>query len=168
MPKRLFRFDGARWVKVEDDVRMTMSNTDTRNTYKTGFINNQDKTYFDKTLSDTFYILAPLSSAPTETVNEYRSPVTGVKFTTFNVNEEKGTGVLVKTSVDFVNDYSIKAFLNEVNVKTTVSKTDTNTVQFTIDNVSVSVGDRVDWSVYRQQINQRQSLSKALKPEADL
>ena len=168
MPKRLFRFDGSRWVKVEDDVRMTMSNTDTRNTYKTGFINNQDKTYIDKTLSDTFYILAPLSSAPTETVNEYRSPVISVKFTTFNVNEEKGTGVLVKTSVDFVNDYSIKAFLNEVNVKTTVSKTDTNTVQFTIDNVSVSVGDRVDWSVYRQQINQRQSLSKALKPEADL
>jgi hypothetical protein len=40
MPNRLFRFDGTRWIKVEDSVRMTMTNTDTRNTLKTGFINN--------------------------------------------------------------------------------------------------------------------------------
>ena len=40
MPNRLFRFDGTRWVKVEDSVRMTMTNTDTRNTLKTSFINN--------------------------------------------------------------------------------------------------------------------------------
>jgi len=40
MPNRLFRFDGTRWIKVEDSVRMTMTNTDTRNTLKTSFINN--------------------------------------------------------------------------------------------------------------------------------
>jgi hypothetical protein len=40
MPSRLFRFDGSRWVKVEDNVRMNMTNTDTRATQKTGFINN--------------------------------------------------------------------------------------------------------------------------------
>jgi hypothetical protein len=40
LPKRLFRFDGARWVKMEDQVRMTMTNTNDRNTYKTDFINN--------------------------------------------------------------------------------------------------------------------------------
>ena len=40
MPKRLFRFDGTRWVKVQDDVRMTLTNTDTRNTKITSFINN--------------------------------------------------------------------------------------------------------------------------------
>jgi hypothetical protein len=39
-PNRLFRFDGTRWVKTEDAVRMTMTNTDTRKTYKTDFINN--------------------------------------------------------------------------------------------------------------------------------
>lgn len=39
-PNRLFRFDGSRWVKVEDAVRMTMTNTDTRQTLKTSFINN--------------------------------------------------------------------------------------------------------------------------------
>jgi len=40
MPNRLFRFDGVRWVKREDSVRHTLSNTDTRATQKFGFINN--------------------------------------------------------------------------------------------------------------------------------
>jgi len=40
LPNRLFRYDGARWVKVEDSVRITSSNTDTRSTQKTGFVNN--------------------------------------------------------------------------------------------------------------------------------
>ena len=40
MPNRLFRYDGQRWVKMEDDVRMTMTNTDNRQTQTTGFINN--------------------------------------------------------------------------------------------------------------------------------
>jgi hypothetical protein len=39
-PNRLFRYDGTRWVKREDAVRHTLTNTDTRQTLKTGFINN--------------------------------------------------------------------------------------------------------------------------------
>jgi hypothetical protein len=40
MPKRLFRYDGQRWVKVTDDVRETLSNTDTRKTQLGTFVNN--------------------------------------------------------------------------------------------------------------------------------
>ena len=40
MPNRLFRYDGQRWAKQEDSVRLTMSNTDTRNTQKGTFVNN--------------------------------------------------------------------------------------------------------------------------------
>ena len=40
LPNRLFRFDGTRWIKVEDSVRLTTTNNDSRNTFKTGFINN--------------------------------------------------------------------------------------------------------------------------------
>ena len=40
LPNRLFRYDGGRWVKREDAVRHTLSNTDTRSTFRTGFINN--------------------------------------------------------------------------------------------------------------------------------
>ena len=44
LPNRLFRYDGARWVKIEDSVRITMSNTDTRANWKTKFINESDTT----------------------------------------------------------------------------------------------------------------------------
>jgi hypothetical protein len=44
LPNRLFRYDGTRWVKMEDAVRMTLTNTNTRNTQKTGFVNNTNTT----------------------------------------------------------------------------------------------------------------------------
>ena len=40
IPNRLFRYSGTRWIKVEDNVRMTMTQTDTRSTQKAGFVNN--------------------------------------------------------------------------------------------------------------------------------
>ena len=39
-PNRLFRFDNTRWVKQEDNVRMTLTNTNDRTTQKGTFINN--------------------------------------------------------------------------------------------------------------------------------
>jgi hypothetical protein len=44
LPNRLFRYDGKRWVKIEDAVRHTLSNTNTRKTHRTGFINNTTST----------------------------------------------------------------------------------------------------------------------------
>ena len=40
LPNRLFRYDGGRWVKMEDNIRHTLSQTDTRATQKGTFINN--------------------------------------------------------------------------------------------------------------------------------
>lgn len=40
LPNRLFRYDGGRWVKMEDAVRTTLTNTDTRDTQKGTFVNN--------------------------------------------------------------------------------------------------------------------------------
>jgi len=60
MPNRLFRFDGTRWVKVEDSVRMTMTNTDTRQTLKTSFINNTNTNVIG---GDTITERQPLSTA---------------------------------------------------------------------------------------------------------
>lgn len=40
LPNRLFRFDGRKWTKVEDNVRHTLTNTNTRQTQKMTFINN--------------------------------------------------------------------------------------------------------------------------------
>jgi hypothetical protein len=51
-PNRLFRYDGSRWVKYEDAVRHTLSNTDTRQTLKTSFINNTEATGVNMIASD--------------------------------------------------------------------------------------------------------------------
>jgi hypothetical protein len=40
LPNRLFRFDGTRWIKIEDSVRITTTNNDSRANYKTSFVNN--------------------------------------------------------------------------------------------------------------------------------
>ena len=40
MPNRLFRYSGQRWIKMEDNVRHTLSNSDTRLTQKGTFVNN--------------------------------------------------------------------------------------------------------------------------------
>ena len=60
MPNRLFRYDGQRWAKQEDSVRLTMSNTDTRNTQKGTFINN---TTTDNIGGETVKERQPLSKA---------------------------------------------------------------------------------------------------------
>jgi len=55
-PKRLFRYDGSRWLKVQDDVRMTMTNTDERMTQRTSFINNTGYLYNEKVSFDAVRI----------------------------------------------------------------------------------------------------------------
>ena len=44
LPNRLFRFDGTRWVKIEDAIRLTTTNTDTRANWKTSFVNTSGTT----------------------------------------------------------------------------------------------------------------------------
>jgi hypothetical protein len=40
LPNRLFKFDSGRWLRMYDDVRMTLTNDSTRKTQLTSFINN--------------------------------------------------------------------------------------------------------------------------------
>ena len=39
-PNRLFRYDGSRWVKIEDNVRTNLNNGSTNNTLRSTFVNN--------------------------------------------------------------------------------------------------------------------------------
>ena len=40
-PNRLFRFNGVRWLKIEDSVRNNISNGSDNNTLRSGFVNNK-------------------------------------------------------------------------------------------------------------------------------
>ena len=52
LPSRLFRYDGNSWIKMEDAVRMDMTNNNTRQTLRTSFINNTNFTYNELVASD--------------------------------------------------------------------------------------------------------------------
>jgi hypothetical protein len=48
LPNRLFRWNGARWVKIEDNVRTTLTPGPSNQTQRSGFVNNTD-TYRNNT-----------------------------------------------------------------------------------------------------------------------
>lgn len=60
LPNRLFRFTGTTWAKVEENVRQTLTNTDTRQTLKTSFINNTET---DVVAGETIQVRQSLSKA---------------------------------------------------------------------------------------------------------
>ena len=39
LPNRLFKYDGVRWIKIEDAIRLTTTNDNTRASWKTKFVN---------------------------------------------------------------------------------------------------------------------------------
>jgi hypothetical protein len=41
-PNRMFRYDGRRWVKIEDNVRTDLNNGPNNKTQRSGFVNNSD------------------------------------------------------------------------------------------------------------------------------
>jgi hypothetical protein len=47
MPNRMFRYDGTKWARLYDDVRMTLSNVEERQTHRTSFINNRKTNLID-------------------------------------------------------------------------------------------------------------------------
>ena len=144
MPNRLFRYNGAMWVKVEDGVRMTMTNTptdgqpapntQTRQTYKTSFINN--------------------------------SETTGIDQKGFDIITIEATATTIQTTITFTAGMIAKAFLNEEPIIPTVTNGLGGKALINL-NTTANVGDKVQWKLYAGEMAQRQSLSKALKPKAD-
>ena len=157
MPNRLFKFDGVRWVKMEDSVRMTMTNNDTRSTLKTGFINNNNYTYNNAIASDQV-ILAVGDSV----VN------TRIAYTTSNY-------IVLKLDT-YTMEYSIAEYPNMISSYRYVNPVTgiaSNNVRITlplINNTQQTISFAGTWVVtmYNTRDDQRQSLSQALKPRADL
>ena len=158
LPNRMFRWDGTRWVKQEDNVRMTLTNTDTRQTQKTSFINNTEKSNLGKIAGDV--ILVDLLGNPVFTAGEHT-----VDFQLLPV------GAYVITDVDYVTDMGVEVWLDEESRATSITvQNQTGKLAFTINN-EIRDGTRLRWTAYDTVIEQRQSLSKALrkfKPEADV
>jgi hypothetical protein len=148
-PNRLFRFDGGRWVKFEDKVRMTLTNTDDRQTQKTSFTNNKSQTNIKLLQTDTFFIEENKvfrSTDPTESIDIAARKI----ITRFTYNESNGVevwlGDIMSPVLEKLNENGNMAFIVKDALKP---------------------GVVLRWSIYKESIAQRQSLSKALRPRAD-
>lgn len=157
LPNRLFRFDNTRWVKYEDNVRMTMSNTDSRQTLKTSFINNTNKTLLNPISSDTFIAVDPYVFNADDITN----------FTLdFNIYSEFST---VLTSIPYNVKNVAKVIINDRIASVSAIRNSSGRCEFDIFDLVVS-GVTVNWTIYKSEIDERQGLSKVLKfrPEADI
>ena len=148
LPNRLFRFDSTRWIKVEDAVRMNMTNTSTRNTFKTNFINNTNHMYTDIVATDYVRLEEGDTSVSTNIVSTVTAPYVVLKL---------DTNKLEYALVDHPDLIVIDGSFIQITLPVI------NLVQQTIPYDGA-------WTVtlYNVREEERQSLSKALKPKADL
>jgi hypothetical protein len=148
LPKRMFRYDGAKWVKVHDSVRMTMTNSNTRLTQKGTFINNATYVYNDKVSSDTKILTLGDTVITTDIDYPISAPYVVLKY---QVTEK--SYVIADHSGMITDDGSGKVVIN-LPIIAGVQETIDNSGQWTV-------------SFYNNREAQRQSLSKVLRPQAD-
>ena len=152
IPNRLFRFNGTRWLKVEDAVRMTMSNTNTRQTLKTSFINNTEFMFND--VIGTDFIDLEIGTYEIYTTIDYVTSLYVVlKLETLQV------GYTVADYEDLISSYDDIDDVAKVKITLPI-----------INNEQQVIAEQGLWKVIlcNNKEEQRQSLSKALKPKADL
>jgi hypothetical protein len=147
LPNRLFRYQENRWIKVEDNVRMDLSNSDTRSTLKTSFINNNNYTYNQVVATD--YVKLVKDQYVIDTVIPYTTALYIVlKLETFKLEYK-------------VSDYPTMLGISSGKVRITLP-------------IVASTQQKIPYAgawalnMYNLREEERSSLSKALKPKADL
>jgi hypothetical protein len=163
LPNRLFRFDGGYnyWIAVEDAVRMNMTQTDSRSTLKTGFINNDEYTYNDTMATDLLFLTKGQTTFNTQVLSSTTALYMVLKL---------GNPIPGVTELQYV-------IADHPTLLSTYQGPDSNGIIRTRYRVQLPVIDTVQqaipfdgqWSLvfYNHRESQRQSLSKALRPSAD-
>jgi len=149
LPNRMFRYDGTRWIVFEDDVKMTMTNTDQRSTQKTGFINNSNVTGLTPVARDV--IVARADHVFAEDSSTYSLDL---------VNS------VVTTNVPYNKKYHVKVFVNQTLMPTNKPTNNNGLLAFQTEFVLLA-GDTISWTIYGDSVPERQALSKILLPKAD-
>mgnify|MGYP006291932205 CR=1 FL=1 len=157
MPNRLFKFDGVRWIRIEDAVRMNMTNNDTRMTLKTSFINNTDYIYTNEIATDFAALVEGQFVVNTEI------DFTEALYVCFSLENTQVIPVQLNyASNDYpslITEYTNSALESKVRITLPVINAEQQTIPF-------SGSWRIRLSNTREAV--RQSLSKALRPKADL
>ena len=149
-PNRLFRFDGKRWIKIEDAVRTSLTPGSNNKSQRSSFVNNDQKTGLNSLAYDAIRCSNPYY------------PIANASTISFNMSTKS-----VVTRIPYISSYSVSTSLNSFPLENTMANISGN-IGFTINSgVSIIAGDLLEYTVYQKAINERQSLSNALKPMAD-
>ena len=152
IPNRLFRYDGKRWVKVEDGVRTNLTPGATNTTQRSSFVNDTNKFMSNAVVWDAIR------------VSSNYTPVANAATLSFTVSNTSPYGTVV-TKTPYVSSYGIKTYVNGTRILNTQANVAGN-IGFTVT-TPLSTDDVLEYTVYRHVINERQSLSQALRPSAD-
>lgn len=154
IPNRLYRFATKRWVKVEDSVRMTLTNTDDRQTHRTSFTNNDKYVY--SAVAHVLYANAERLSTVINTEHEYVT----AKYLVLTLRPPKMKYVVMDFAVE---DYP--NLFENVNDQLVINLP-------VVDDEQVTLPLAGTWKIElcNSREAQRQSLSTVLKlkPQADL
>ena len=148
LPKRMFQYDGNKWVKTHDSVRMTMTNSQDRRTQKTGFINNEKFTYNDLVARDTVKLEKGDTQIPTSIASGVEALYIVLKYKTI----EKDYVIAEYPSIITAQDSS----------QITIELPEITGVQ-----ESIEYSGEWDICLYNNREPERQSISQALRPKAD-
>jgi len=166
LPNRLYRYDAnsSGWIAVEDSVRMNMTNNDTRNTQKTGFINNNAYTYNNELASD--FVNLSKGATVVNTIIDYAS----FHLTPFAVIKLETTQLEYAVS-DYPNLFISYSYTSPTGVRS-------NKIRIQLPMIPDATGTPVQqtipyagqWTIkfYNTREAQKQSLSQVLRPKADL
>lgn len=149
VPNRLFRYDGRRWVKIEDGLRTNLTPGATNTTQRSSFINNTGGIYANALVWDAVRIS---SGAYT--------PAANAQTLSFTLASKQ---VVTKTA--YRSTYGVKTKLNSKIIDNTIANTAGN-VSFTVS-TTLNTDDVLEYTIYANVTYQRQSLSDALRPSAD-
>lgn len=146
LPNRLFRYDGQRWVKREDAVRTTMTNFDPT---KPESATNRPR----NTLKSSFI----------ENNNK-----TGVKFIRSDVIRPQVETTSVDTDIDYIS--TMYATISSDGLLTSTVQVEDNGFGKArlVFPSPIPANEQAEWKLYKESIDQRVAISKALKPRADL
>jgi hypothetical protein len=163
-PNRLFRYDSKQtaWIAVEDNVRMNMTNNDSRATQKTGFINNSNYMYTGALIDGGTFVQLEVGDFNIETTIDYavnsNTNYIVIKLDDMQLEYAKTDYPNIMTSYSYMNP-TTGMVSNKIKIQLPV-----------IDTVQQTIPYAGQWTItlYSTREAQKQSLSKALKPKADL
>lgn len=165
VPNRLFRYDGKRWIRLEDNVRTNITPGPLNKTLRNSFINNNNKFYKDRLGGDIILVSDPYNPP----ANAYTA--------SFNLSTKT-----ILTKQTYSAAYGAKTYVNGVSIDHYISNSSgnlsitlgsiipagtvgANVIQTT--NVAIQIGATIEYSVFGNVTAERQSLSDALRPLAD-